>query len=381
MKNSKVYLLLGILCLLMHSCLFNEDDVFDESSAQRAMASVKECQEVLQSASNGWLLEYYPGVGPEYGGYNLLARFDGEQVELASEMATANYNIGDISTSLYKVSAFQSTELSFDSYNEIIHLFCEPNGYNDPGYAGDYEFIFKEISAERVVLTGKKYGNKLVMTPMPIGQDWKKFLTNIANQQQGVPFATFKLMVSGEVISTVFRSAHTWQMTTLDSQGEKSTISFPFIYTEDGMKLLNPIEVNGISISRLRWNGEQRAYVCMDNEADAAFEFYCPEKYADYLGMYYLIAGEQSVIVSIEPKIEGTSYTLSGFTRLGLPDYQIELTYNFDSDCFDVLFQYLGDYAGQYQVYLCPWDTVGGYLTWSPDSGCREESLLKKARR
>ena len=50
---------------MMQSCLFNEDDIFDESSAQRAIASVNECQEILKGAANGWLLEYYTGEDGE----------------------------------------------------------------------------------------------------------------------------------------------------------------------------------------------------------------------------------------------------------------------------------------------------------------------------
>ena len=48
MKDIKLYSLLVCLCLLMQSCLFSEDDVFDQSSAQRAIASVNECREVLE---------------------------------------------------------------------------------------------------------------------------------------------------------------------------------------------------------------------------------------------------------------------------------------------------------------------------------------------
>lgn len=74
---------------------------------------------------------------------------------MASEVATPNYEVGEYSTSLFKVNSFQGTELSFDSHNELIHIFCEPNGYNDPGYAGDYEFIFRSLSKDKIVLTGK----------------------------------------------------------------------------------------------------------------------------------------------------------------------------------------------------------------------------------
>ena len=54
---------------------------------------------------------------------------------MAADFATDNYEIGEESTSLYKVESYQGTELSFDSYNELIHEFCEPSGYNSPGYA------------------------------------------------------------------------------------------------------------------------------------------------------------------------------------------------------------------------------------------------------
>ena len=47
MRKIKIYGLLTCVCLMMQSCLFNEDDIFDESSAQRAIASVNECQEIL----------------------------------------------------------------------------------------------------------------------------------------------------------------------------------------------------------------------------------------------------------------------------------------------------------------------------------------------
>ena len=35
MRKIKIYGLLTCVCLMMQSCLFNEDDIFDESSAAR----------------------------------------------------------------------------------------------------------------------------------------------------------------------------------------------------------------------------------------------------------------------------------------------------------------------------------------------------------
>lgn len=55
MRKIKIYGLLTCVCLMMQSCLFNEDDIFDESSAQRAIASVNECQEILKGCSQ-WVV-------------------------------------------------------------------------------------------------------------------------------------------------------------------------------------------------------------------------------------------------------------------------------------------------------------------------------------
>lgn len=363
MKNIKKYSLLACLCLLMQSCLFSEDDVFDDSSAQRAMASASECHEALQSASNGWLLEYYPGYGPEFGGYNLIAKFDGEYVELASEMATDNYAAGEVCTTLYKVASFQGTELSFDSHNELIHMFCEPNSYSDAGYAGDYEFIFRSVSKDKIELTGKKRGNTLVMTPLPADTDWKAFLNGINQIKNDAPYATYKLKIGGTEVVNMLRANHTLTTTKIDDRGQPTTTKYPYIYTDEGIKMLEPMVVNGIAMSQFNWDSVKRTFVCVDEGVNASVEFYCPEDFPKYIGRYRMTYGSSSNTVTISQKIEGVSYTLSG-----LPYFNVEVSYNFSNDCIDLLYQYLGNFIGL-QVYLCPWDASAGYLDWTTGSG------------
>lgn len=362
MKDIKLYGLLACLCLLMQSCLFSEEDVFDNSSAQRAIASVENCQEVLQSASNGWLLEYYPGANAEIGGFSLIAKFDGEKVEMVSEMPTANYNVGEICTSLYKVSSFQGTELSFDSYNELIHMFCEPNSFTDPGYAGDYEFIFRSVSKEKIVLTGKKHGVTLTMTPMSADMSWQTYLNGITQIKNSAPYLTYKLKIGGTEVMTILRSEHALTTSKIDDRGQETTTYYPFIYTEEGFRMLQPMELNGVAMSEFRWNNDQRSFVCTDKGVDAAVEFYSPADYPKYIGKYTMTYGSNRSNVTISQKIEGASYTLKG-----LPAFDLELRFNHKTNCFDVLYQYLGVYSGFY-IYLCPWEN-GGYLTWEEGSG------------
>lgn len=364
MKKFKLYSFLACVCLIMQSCLFSEEDIFDQSSAQRAMESGEECDKLLQSSPNGWLMEYYPGYSPEdFGGFNLFAKFDGGSVVLASEKATVNYAVGETCTSLYKVSSFQGTQLSFDGYNELIHSFCEPEGYNAPGFAGDYEFIFRTISKDEIVLTGKKNGNKLVMKRIPEDADWNVMLDNINDIQTNAPYATYALKINGAEVTKFIRSNHTLTVTTSDEQGQPHTVSYPYIYTSEGIRMNEPMEFNNVSMTEFSWDNEKRSFICTDEGVNAEVEFYCPENYSKYLGRYEIRYGSTQGIVTLSQKIEGLTYTLSG-----MPNFNWEVQYNLDTECIEILYQYLGTYDS-YKVYLCPWDSGAGYLTWAEGSG------------
>ena len=345
MKSIKIYGLLGCLCLMMQSCLFSEKDVFDESSAQRAIASVNEYKEVLESAENGWALKYYTGEGAEYGGYNIYAKFEGEYVTLASEIATSSYDAGESVTSMYKVSSLQGTQLSLDSYNEIIHEFCEPNGYNDPGYAGDYEFIFRSASKEKIVLTGKKHGNTLVMTPIPADLDWKTELTKIAILAEDAAYSTFNLVINGKEVTKVGRSEHAFTIAETDNMGQTTVKSYPFIYTSEGAEMYEPLIVDGVEMSHFSWDSESATYTCTDEGVDAKIVFFCPEGYPKYVGNYILQMDGGAIRCSLEEKRKGSTYSLN--MSLGTTPIELVFDYNQDTDCI------VGKYRG-FDLYFYP---------------------------
>ena len=47
-KYLSIYTLLALICIVLQSCLFSEEEIFDESSANRATADVIKCQEILK---------------------------------------------------------------------------------------------------------------------------------------------------------------------------------------------------------------------------------------------------------------------------------------------------------------------------------------------
>lgn len=121
-KNRTIYFLLALVCLGLQSCLFQEEDYFDDSSANRATADVKRCSELLEAAPNGWVMEYYVGKDYSLGGITLLCKFDGQRVTMASQIAGADETV----SSLYSVKSEQATMLSFDTYNYLVHYFGQP---------------------------------------------------------------------------------------------------------------------------------------------------------------------------------------------------------------------------------------------------------------
>lgn len=132
-KNITKYLLLALACLGLQSCLFQEENYFDDSSANRATADVSRCGELLKGAPNGWVMEYYVGKDYSLGGITLLCRFDGQRVTMASQMSEADETV----SSLYSVKSEQATMLSFDTYNYLVHYFGQPQGSMSDDPNGD----------------------------------------------------------------------------------------------------------------------------------------------------------------------------------------------------------------------------------------------------
>ena len=154
-------LLVGVVSFA--ACTPEVDDAFDQSAAERVEMKMKECREVLTSAPNGWRMEYY--AARTYGGYNVLCKFEGDNVTVASEKAGSTQNAGVGSdgkvitaTSHFSIIQSQGVLLSFDEYNDVFHYFSDPKnpdyGVAGEGMEGDFEFRVVSATPEKVELVG-----------------------------------------------------------------------------------------------------------------------------------------------------------------------------------------------------------------------------------
>ena len=305
MKNNITkYILLAFICLGLQACLFQEDDLFEKSSANRASENVAELQELLVNVPNGWKMEYYPGTDYSMGGITLLCRFDGNNVTLMSEVGSVKTASGKEASSLYKVTSEESTVLTFDSFNEFIHCFSEPIMGMNTNLEGDYEFVYMGQEDNKVILQGRRYHNTMVMTPLTQGVNWKDYIGQLNLIEREAFLKTYSLMVGGQEVGNAVRTSHLFSLTV---EGQTSS-SVPFIYTPEGIRFKDEITIQGKTVQNFVWNKEDMTFTSSDEEAaDVVLKAYYPQDYTpyeDYLGTYYMYYREYEKYNEEEDKVE-----------------------------------------------------------------------------
>lgn len=305
MKNKITkYILLAFTCLGLQACLFQEDDIFEKSSANRATENVAELQELLVNVPNGWKMEYYPGTDYSMGGITLLCRFDGNNVTLMSEVGSVKTASGKEASSLYKVTSEESPVLTFDSFNEFIHCFSEPIMGMNTNLEGDYEFVYMGQEDNKVILQGRRYHNTMVMTPLTQGVNWKDYIGQLNLIEREAFLKTYSLMVGGQEVGNAVRTSHLFSLTV---EGQTSS-SVPFIYTPEGIRFKDEITIQGKTVQNFVWNKEDMTFTSSDEEAaDVVLKAYYPQDYTpyeDYLGTYYMYYREYEKYNEEEDKVE-----------------------------------------------------------------------------
>lgn len=386
-RKITLYLLLVFTCISLQSCLFQEEDYFEDTSANRAAADVKRCSEILKASPNGWLMEYYVGEGYMLGGFTLYCLFDENKVTMASQL----YEKGQKAiSSLYKVLSEQSTMLTFDTYNPLLHLYAEPNGSMSPdpngNLGGDYEFIIMEATADRIELKGKKYKNRIIMTPLSENTTWKKHMGTLSEMDKKVYNYAYDLYIDGLYNGTMYRNGYSFDITFYDEIGNTRNRKAPFLLTTEGLRLREPMSIDGVTMQHFKWNDKENALVCTDEGATKAIlRGINPNgytNYEDFIGNYTMeyytfnAKGDQLIEktrdVSIIKKVENESYELIGANN----DFSIPLNYDLANGALKLdAGALLAEEPGQY-LYIAVCDVYSGGLTKNSIFGLRSYMYL-----
>lgn len=203
MKVIKYFALAVVAVPLFTSCSDDENDIFEESPAIRLDNYNKQYAAALTADGGKWAMEYF--TNEEEPGYVFVMTFGaggGVTVTGLNKYVDLKFGTTDQAqsdTSVWEMISDNGPVLSFNSYNEVFHIFSDPgdieDGKTNPdtgadiketgyGHSGDYEFMFMEVSEDNntVRLLGKKRGYNIYMHRLPADTDDAAYLQNVKAQ-------------------------------------------------------------------------------------------------------------------------------------------------------------------------------------------------------
>ena len=382
--NKKIIFGMMIACgLLSVACVNEVEEVFDTQASERLDQRMLECQSLLTSAEYGWLIEYYPDPHQSYGGSTYTAKFDADgSVTVTGEIAEqVSGNVSKTITSHYSINASSSVTLTFDTYNEYIHYWSDPDDYSGNLYEGDFEFAYVNGDEERMVFRGIKTGNQIVFTAL--STDIVTSAQQIVAIQEEVVdnlYLGYK-WDSGDTNAIELYDDDNYNLLTYYPDGNKNGAyeTIPYSYTPEGIAFYKATTIAGITVQKFKW--ENNAFVSTD-AVDASgipatvsmtgFHSDSFLHYDTFIGTYTLTyktsANASSYVSRTVTLSEGTRY--SSFILTGLSSrFPMEVDYSKSDGSLSLTTQYLGRY-NSYYVYLCPSESArGGYYTWGAGIG------------
>lgn len=236
------------------------DDIFDDSSSNRMNTAIAECNDILRSKPEGWILQYYPEAGRSYGGFVIFFKFSaGDNVLISSEV-DANATV----ESLYSIGADYGLTLNFDTYNRMLHYYSDPNtsagGGIGFGYEGDYEFRVNSFSDNAMELIGKKTGNRMPFASLAsLGfSTWPEYYAKIAQIRQYVG-TYYNVTIDGERYSFSAKTGSYSILTLRDGNTGSAATASAWVPTATGIRLYEPITVAGQIMSEFAFTLADRS--------------------------------------------------------------------------------------------------------------------------
>lgn len=276
MKSVKYIYGLSVAAVAMAAtfsgCRFEEDDFFEDSAALRIQKFNEEVDNILTSAENGWVMQYY--TLEETRGYNFFCKFyPGGQVTVGgSHEYLPKPNVFTEYSSIYSLLREDGSVLSFCSWNDIISIFADPNQKNPStgrlgeGMGGDYNFIILSASENEIIMRGQRHSAQVRLVKCPT--TWEEYRaaaaatsTNFFNRR----VAYYYMVSNGD---TLYASGMTDGVLTIvdDINDPMETSQAPFVTTPNGIYLERTYKQNGNSVQELVMNADSTAFISADRK-------------------------------------------------------------------------------------------------------------------
>jgi len=259
-------LILCFITVLLSSCVMEQPDLFTGSPAERLNKAMKDDNDSLQHAGNGWAMEYFATTGS--GGYTLLVKFSpsGQAVIAGKSELTGNLLVTD--SCLYQMIGDNGPVLTFNSYNKVLNAFSNPVNPDGYGLEGDYEFDVLKATTNQIIVKGKKRGTIIVMNKIPATVTWKQYFDNL-DAMHALLFAgstnSLNLVSGTDTLIATNGSTHIFRLTKPGADPVTTGIDAPFIVTESGLRFQTPYSFNGKDAQTFVLSADKQSLVCSDN--------------------------------------------------------------------------------------------------------------------
>ena len=347
--KTKIFKLLfccvALLTFTLQSCSNKEEEIFEESPSVRLQALMVKTQATLVSSENGWVMDYFPDRDLSYGGFLYILKFNKQSVEAYCELSD---DLSESIESLYKLSNDDGAVLSFDSYNEFLHFFATPSSGRYEAYDGDFEFKIMKVEDDLITLKGKRSGNAIYLHRLK--EEPVQYLEKCVKTSESI-FAPKALGTYGGTAIEALVDPDVRYITIYLNGGEYGQYFLP---TPTGVRFVEPLEINGATISELSYDNIKFIFSGTDsNGANIQFTCALPDDYMffeEFEGDYrmYLSTSSSRYYVDVKLVPEGDHYILEGFHRKFNP----VLTFVKAKGCLEMTNQDVGTYGGN-TVRLC----------------------------
>ena len=250
MKANKlfIYLLLALPALFLQSCQTEEENVFDKSYSERMDEFLHKAQETLVASQYGWALDYYPKSNQSYGGVAYTIKFTRDNAIVRYEN---NPDDGEVK-SLYKMKEDDGPVLSFDTYNTFLHTYATPKSGEYRGKEGDFEFVIDSIGADRVKIHGKRSLNTMYLHKL--SGEASEYMEKVTELTNLFVFSDVALNIGGKPYRLVVTDKNNRQLAIYD--GDKVVAESAYAFTDKGIRLYEPITLNGVQLYDLTLDAE-----------------------------------------------------------------------------------------------------------------------------
>lgn len=263
-----VKLIVCLITLLFSSCVMEQPDLFTGSPAERLNKALKNDNDSLQQAVNGWAMEYFATTGSA--GYTLLVKFDpsGQAFIAGKSELTGNVLVTD--SCLYQIIGDNGPVLTFNTYNKVLHAFSNPVNPDGYGLEGDYEFDILKTAANQIIVKGKKRGTIIVMNKIPASISWKQYFDNL-DAMHAFLFAgstnTLNLVSGTDTLIATNGSTHIFRLTKPGEDLKTTGNDAPFIITQSGLRLQLVDTIKKNTFQNFKLSDDKKQLVCTENSA------------------------------------------------------------------------------------------------------------------